>query len=117
MDYWVNKPQLEIIRVFSNKDDSFTDYSKDEQPKTKRLNIKNWQGHGIGASLYEFCTKWCSDRNMVLWASSTRTEDAKRMWNSMEKLPKFTILANEARKYTNLGTISSSTERLTIQLS
>ena len=23
MDYWVNKPQLEIIRVFSNKDDSF----------------------------------------------------------------------------------------------
>jgi len=115
MDYWVNKPQLEIIRVFSNKDDSFIDYSKDNQPKTKRLKINNWQGNGIGISLYEFCAKWCSDRNMVLWASSTRTEDSKRIWNSMEKLPKFTILANEARKYTNLGTISSSTERLTLK--
>lgn len=111
VDYWVNKPSIELIRVFSDKDDSYTDYSQPGYPSVERQNNKNWQGQKIGAALYEVAAKWCHSKDLELWGSTTRTDDAKRMWKIMETIPKFFVLMTEVCKYSSTGQILSKTER------
>lgn len=111
VDYWVGKPSIELIRVFSEKDDFYTDYSTPGYPSVDRLNTKNWQGQKVGAALYEASAKWCQSKDMELWGSTTRTEDAKRMWKIMEKLPNFFVSMTEVCKYSSSGQILSKVER------
>jgi hypothetical protein len=111
IDYWVNKPSIELIRVFSDKDDSYTDYSQPGYPSIERQNNKNWQGQRVGAALYESAAKWCHSKGLELWGSTTRTEDAKRMWKIMENMPKFFVIMTEVCKYSSTGQILSKTER------
>lgn len=110
-DYWINKPNIEIIKVFSNKDDSYTDYSQLGYPSVDRKNNLNWQGQKVGAALYEAAANWCHSKGLELWGSTTRTEDAKRMWKIMESMPKFFITMTEVCKYSSTGQILSKVER------
>lgn len=111
IDYWVDKPSIELIKVFSEKDSYYTDYSQEDYPCIERINNKCWQGQRIGAALYEASAKWCHSKGLELWGSTTRTDDAKRMWNIMEKMPKFFIIMTEVCKYSTSGQILSKIER------
>jgi hypothetical protein len=111
IDYWVDKPSIELIKVFSEKDHFYTDYSQLDYPCIDRENNTCWQGQRIGAALYESAAKWCHSKGLELWGSTTRTEDAKRMWNIMEKMPKFFVIMTEVCKYSSSGQVLSKTER------
>lgn len=111
VDYWVNKPTIELIKVFSERDYSYTDYSQQDYPCVDREDNKSWQGQRIGAALYESAAQWCNSKGLELWGSATRTEDAKRMWNIMEKMPKFFVIMTEVCKYSSSGKVLSKTER------
>lgn len=115
-DYWVNKPNIELIKVFSEKDDKYTDFFLNGHPLIERKETKNWQGQNIGAALYDVCIQWCQSKNLSLWASTTQTEDAKRMWKNMEKLPKFTLMVTELFKYGQDGQVIQKISRPKINL-
>lgn len=116
IDYWVGKPNIELIRVLSDKDDSYTDHSKPNQPLISR-EPKNWQGKGFGLALYTKTIDWCKNNGFELWASTNRTEDGKRMWKVLEKHPKFSVIMTHVHKYSNDGNILSSTERPKVKFS
>ncbi len=97
INYWINKPSIDLVRVFTDKDTQVTDYSDGIGVKINR-NRTNWQKKGIGYSLYEEAIKWCSNNNLELWASKTRTDDAKQLWNKLEHLPNFLITLNNNAK-------------------
>lgn len=98
INYWVNKPSIDLVRVFSDKDTNITDYSSGNPQKKERSPI-NWQNKGIGTLMYEESIKWCSNNNLELWASKTRTEDAKHIWNKLEHMPNFLITFHSNFKY------------------
>jgi hypothetical protein len=116
VDYWVSKPNIELIRVLSDKDDSFTDYSKINQPLVSR-DPKNWQNQGVGLALYTKTIDWCKNNGFDLWASTNRTEDGKRMWKVLEKHPKFSVIMTHVNKFSSNGNIISSTERPKVKFS
>ncbi len=101
VNYWVNKPSIELVRVFSDKDTQVTDFSDGIGIKINR-KPHNWQKKGIGYCLYESAIKWCSDNNLELWASKTRTEDAKQIWEKLEHLPNFLITFHNNTRNINL---------------
>ncbi len=115
-DYWVNKPNIELIKVLSEKDDKYTDFFLKGHPLIERKEKTNWQGQHIGAALYDACIHWCQSQNLSLWASTTQTEDAKRMWKNMEKLPKFTLMLTELFKYNQEGQVIQKISRPKINL-
>ncbi len=92
-DYWFDKPSIDLIRVFSEKDHKVTDLINQ---KTIEREPKNFQKQGIGLSLYSHIADWCKSNNLHLWSSQTQTEDAKKIWESMEKNPKFLVLMQDA---------------------
>ncbi len=92
-DYWVNKPSIDLIRVFSEKDTKVSDLIN---KKIIERKPKNYQKQGIGISLYIHIADWCKSNNLHLWSSQTQTEDAKKIWESMEKNPKFLVLMQDA---------------------
>ena len=115
-DYWVNKPNIELIKVFSDEEKTYTDYFIAEHPQVERKNLTNWRGQGVGAALYEDCIDWCDKQGLCLWASLTRTDDAKKMWQLMEKMPKFTMIMTEVCKYSTQGEVIQRLERPKIHL-
>ncbi len=107
INYWVNKPSIELVRVFSDKDIKVTDYSDGIGKKIERTPI-DWQKKGIGSLMYEEAIKWCSDNNLELWASKTRTEESKHVWKKLEHLPIFLITLHQNLKNLNSKEIRPS---------
>lgn len=114
-DYWVNKPSIELIRVFTDKDIKVTDYSDGIGKMISRKPL-NYQRKGIGLKIYNSILDWCCQNNLSLWASNTQTEDAKKMWKLMETSPKFFLTMTEVLKYSSKGEIMSKTERPFIKI-
>ncbi len=115
IDYWVQKPAIELIRVFTDKDILVSDYSTGVVEKIKREPV-NWQKKGIGLALYESIVDWCGKNQLELWASNTRTEDAKNMWKIMEKHPKFFVSMVECLKSPGLNK-ETNIDRLKVKFS
>ncbi len=114
-DYWVDKPSIELIRVFTDKDIKVTDYSDGIGKMTSRKPL-NYQRKGIGLKIYNSILDWCCQNNLSLWASNTQTEDAKKMWKLMETSTKFFLTMTEVLKYSSKGEIMSKTERPSIKI-
>lgn len=91
-DYWVEKPSIDIITIFSEKDIYFTDFFH-QQEKQKRLPI-SYQGQGYGKLFYQFIINLLQKKNYYLWESKTQTEDAKKVWKSLEKNKQFQLLSS-----------------------
>jgi len=116
IEYWVDKPSIELIKVFSEKDHFYTDYSQIDYPCVDRKDNTCWQGQRVGAALYESAARFCQSKGLELWGSTTRTEDAKRMWKIMENMPKFFVMMTEVCKYSNSGHVLGKVERPKLNL-
>lgn len=114
IDYWLNKPSIELVRVFSDLDKSYTDYNTIDY-QLKNRDAVNWQGKGIGLALYEKAITWCKNNNLELWASLNRTEDGKKIWKALEKYPKFSIIMTHINKYSEYGELIIKKERQKIK--
>jgi len=110
-DYWIGKPTIELIRVFSDKDTKYTDYNNDGYPVIERTTLINWRNKGLGIKLYEEIATWCNNSGLALWASTTRTEDANKIWKALENHPKFFISMTHITKTNSCGNTISITER------
>lgn len=107
-DYWVNKPSIDIITVFSEKDSSFIDYL-DKQQKKQRNSI-SYKGKGYGKIFYFFITNLMHKKNYHLWESKTQTEDAKHIWNSFQKNQQFQLLSSSLFSRTCSSSITTLEE-------
>lgn len=111
-DYWVNKPTLDLIRVFDEKDTKVTDFIQEE---TIYREAKNFKRQGVGLAIYSHIAEFCKQKNLKLWASQVQTEDAKTIWEKMEKHPKFLVLMQYSiEKSINHSNKSTSRKTLTI---
>lgn len=95
IEYWVDKPSIEIIRVFTEKDTTVTNYTNGNAEKIKRINT-NWQNLGVGQAIYTTIINWCEEHDFSLWSSKTRTEEAKKIWYKLDSNPKFTVIAESS---------------------
>lgn len=114
-DYWINKPTIEMICVYTEKDQHSWDFSKFPAEKAERDNPKNWRSQKIGLALYSAAAKWCKMNGLQLWASTNQTENAKKMWQIMEKMPCFSIMMTTVNKYSSSGSLITNSQRPKMQ--
>jgi hypothetical protein len=96
INYWHNRPNVEMMCVYNEKDKNYKvfdsyPFMSEARPK-KNEQLTNFRGQGISQALYEVAGLWMQSKNMHVHASTTQSEDGKKMWNILENHPKFQVL-------------------------
>lgn len=93
ISYYLNKPYPEIVTVYSDKDKNFKNFSEFPFLNIERKKI-NFLNRGIANAIYHFSCQILKKNNMCLYASNNQTSDGQRMWEKLEKNPKFLTLSD-----------------------
>lgn len=101
MDFIINKPYVDFIRVFDSRELA----SKDEYRKTPgamqldyyefteliNKHYPTYQRKGIGTALYQFGARYLASKGLALWQSRLQSAEAKAAWRYMFLNPKHPV--------------------------
>jgi len=68
--------------------EQYEDWSKTilDRPWVDYIRVQElWQRRGVGTLLYEAGARWMATKGFPLWASGTRSDEARATWENMEK--------------------------------
>lgn len=97
LNKWHQKPTVEIVKIYSNKDEKSSHFDCWPQQSKNREPI-NFQKMGLGKFLHYAAAVALKQKNLYLWQSSTQTQEGKDMWESMEKNSQFLICCQTFQK-------------------
>jgi DNA-binding transcriptional ArsR family regulator len=80
-DYWLDRPQVEAVRVRSDGDSSMLSGGV-RRPVASPLDFRR---RGIALALYRQAALWMGERGLSLHASSLQSPEAARAWASLER--------------------------------
>jgi len=84
IDYHIDKPLVDFIRVFNKGDSRDTRRSLKKGEKTE-ITKQDYKRQQIGTSLYLEAAKWMKEKGLRLYASGTQTDSAQAAWEKFEK--------------------------------
>jgi len=96
IDYWVNKPNAELIYVYHSDDKTQKDFSTFPFTQAPRLHCQNFRGHGIAQQLYAEASRYLQEHGLMLYASKNQTENGQKMWKILEQIASFEIFTEKS---------------------
>lgn len=91
IDYWVNKPNAELIYVYQAEDKVQKDFSSFPFTQQARTHCQNFRGQGIAQKLYAETSRYLQQQGLMLYASKNQTENGQKMWKILEQSASFEI--------------------------
>lgn len=102
IDYWHNKPNIDIIRVHCEKDKTSKDFSVWPFDTIQRQPL-NFRKQGVAKALYIAAGKYMQSLGMCVWQSDTETPEGQKTWKDMEHYCSFKVMMDKCQCFVASG--------------